>query len=741
MPEFRVKLDVPYLFATEPGYTRAVHCIDFRPEKDSFVNTFRDPVTGLVFLRPKSLEREWHTDLQPLGNFTVGNAAFWKAVKRSVDAADLFTNVLPTGLPETLIELLLDIAIIALNADTLKKDDMKWVLQSLFRLEVDESFALYYYSLTDETTRKNNWFYLQWDDIGLHFSQHGTVQVYRYNRANLNQAPALVESFTIAEPQELLQRPGYFIFIPVPLWGLLIYHSLVPPKMSEVPSDVLAGVKRGHLVVWPSRRDTNGNYRVFEASPLRIGLNPYQRNLLGIQLLRFAPSGSYTDSVFDPGYKPSTAPIDLSPILIPNGRGSVTITARNKDNTADYVAGTDRQGRIRATLTTNDQRYTPFLAGYYFRYAPQFTQRNTNAFEPTTVLRLEYTQDEWGRFEGSLDCEMAGSQMVVAERGDTTFQIERRANSQESWQVVDGGFAKVEEMEFIKAPSSRYRVRWSLHGLFERFKEIHQYLDTAFDGVKVGDAINVVLQAAGFSPIPPNEMPPQAQRVTLPVSEGNWKFAPRAGDSGDEILRSLLMFLKREKEEWRLRYDWQNQKWVLERKPRDTMVWTLSPFSTDAKANESKWYYSELHIQPDSPEANYILLEGNTKPDSSGKRLIASAVNRPSLTDPNSVDYLGRLVSLKVEAPSLTTQEDVNLWLRRVYDAVAHRRVKATIVTPKVQPAIVPLQQVRIWDSSRVVRFTGWVKQISVVWEQDYPQARGERMVLHVDSIWDGELD
>ncbi len=80
---FRLRFDVPHSFCEQPGYSFARHHADFAPGKDSFADTYREPVTDLVMLLPRFLDAPWYQDCVPLEQMRHREGQ-WETVKRPV---------------------------------------------------------------------------------------------------------------------------------------------------------------------------------------------------------------------------------------------------------------------------------------------------------------------------------------------------------------------------------------------------------------------------------------------------------------------------------------------------------------------------------------------------------------------------------------------------------------------------------------------------------------------------------
>lgn len=748
MSEYRLTFDVPYTFATEPGLTRAVHCADFRPEKNSFNDTWQEPATRLVMLKPSFLSRSFKDDFKALSEWSK-QSDFWQEVKRGQDGITMLSSVKPASKGFPLIELLISLAIVTIQKSVELKDDLLWALQSNFNLEVDEGFVIHYYGLTDELLRKNNWFYVQWDDIGVHFSHDGIVRVYQYDRSDLTQPPVQIDEKVIGAPSEFLNHPGYFAFIPIPGFGLVLQHRQAAPQSVLHSVNVLAGTSRGVFIPW-QHHIVDDKWRNFERSPVRIALNPYNQHLLGFQVIRYPASGTYLDAAFDPMYTPSAAPTQVAPILLQTEYQNVTAAARTLDDSGAYAPLTNRQGRIKCTLNSPDNIHTPFLGGYGFRFDPVYNVRNTTPVAPDLVNSLEWTEDEYGRKEGSAEVILDSDEgQAIAESGDSTFLLERSEDGGANWYTVFGGFAKEWDVVLEGEAGIRmfYVARVKLFDIWERFRETHQFLQTAADQVTPGEAINEVLRGNGFTPMA--SLPAETTAFVIPGSpQGeSFRLGAKIGDTGEELIFKYLTFLRKSGEEWRLVYDWESGAWNLEKKPKDDAdLWYLSPLYSDAANQVMR--YRNAKLRPTPPEANIVTVMGITEPNAQGVKIIAPPlVNTDSLSNVNSRDYLGRYVFFPWEVAELGSQEEANKAARRIYDAIAHWRGCMDLDIPEghARAELTPnkacvVYKLSGWQDEATPILTpilsGWVKKVTTIVTQGFPEAQQ----LEVDTVWEGEM-
>ena len=757
MAQWRVSFDVPVPYSTEPGLIRTVHCADFRGEGTDQQNTYHEPTTGLVMLKPGHLNRSFSGDFKGLSNWNY-KASFWQQSNRAIDAngvgAPSLTSVRPAATDPTLIQLLVSTAIIAINASP-STDTLLWGLQSTFTLAADEGFCIHYHGITDELLRFENWFGVQWADVFLHVSQTGIARVYQYPRnsdttINLTATPTLVDCFEFATPGDLVGSQGHIWVQPIPGYGILFSHSRTSQSTNLLSSNTNTSTVRGHLISWPTRSLAAGP-TVCDSSVVSVGVNPHSViGLLGWQSIRFPASGSFVDAILDPGYTPSHLPSLVSTLIVTTigsvaAQTAASATLIKPNSTAAWAVG-DRQGRVSIALTTTNNIRTPFLQGHAVAWPPVFTTRSTTQVFPAAQKSLEFTENEDGRFDGKASVIMeTDAQRKIIERGDTTWLLERSLDHGVTWTTYNGGIASVDSAEaFIDSRGFYYDASLTLHDNNERLRETHVYVQAAFDGVVLQTAFNVVLQGAGFSNLA--SVPSDFVSLTLPPAgyAQGWNFSPRVSDDGEHSVDLFLLIARRQNVEYRLIYDWPTQLWHIDNKPRDTSVagtWTLTAFSDELPAAQTAVYQS-LVIYPSPPEANIVTAAGVTSTSARVAIVVRSApaINTASLTDATSPDYLGRFKSEEYQVDSLYDQTEVNKMARRIYDAVSHRRLKAKLISPSYQSGLIPCTQVNVRAQNaagvRTTLFTAWIKKRTIE-VADFDQ---ELITYDLDTVWESEI-
>ena len=780
---YRLRVDVAHQYAVEQGVVKSRYAQDFRDSKACYANTWREPTTGLVMLNPSFRSRDFGDDFKGLGNWRRDTSVveFWKQIARSADSIAMFTSTRPAGQTTYVHPLSVVAKIAEVNAGTLLYDKLEWALESNFTLNIDEGFAIHYRGLTDELLRKNNWFAVQWDDIYIHLSHRGRVTVLQYaDRGHLDDDPFIVHEFDIGEPGSFIGKSGAFAFIPLPGYGLAMVHTEGGATMSStVANTAFYSVRSSHIIPWQPRY-IGSHYRLFESSPVRIALNPFHANAIGFQNITYPASGTYVEEKFDPGYKPASSVDDVVGLGLEHfgGQfGSVTATLRNADNSGNWTAGTDRQGRISFALTTSDSRYSPIVYGWGAQWLPVYGEPrdpgevmifqdgyDSETGLPRDVLRyLELVRDSEGRFEGVARIHARTPELIQKlERGDATYQVEYNdgdPEEEEDWHVYNGGILKVErplEMEYISAASGFiWHAEVNLHGQEERFDEIVHTVGTAFDNLTVAEAMNLCLTTSGFSAIPEEDLPGPATNRRLPIfTKGtNFRLVPQPGDRLKKIVRDLLLMVRAQWVEVKLEYDWEEAVWTLLQRDRNPSEgWTLTYDETLEDHENKIAIYQSLKLLPRPPECNRLQVLGMSTNDNNDAEIVPSSPirNEASLTDPESVDYAGRIKSAYPVAPGLTNIHELNRMARTIETRAMHRNLEWTVGMPPshFNLALIPdrhitllLPPIRGQEEDGDREFEAWIKKTVLVVDADRHTAvngdAGEALTLYLDETWE----
>jgi hypothetical protein len=745
-------LDVPYRFVVRPAFERAAHCVDMAAE--TVQSLYHDRGAGVLILMPSCLDSRWQQHVVPI-NQIQRQAEDWReayrGLKRDMAGANFLARVLPAGRSYTLIEILLEIALIAVEPNPL----LKWVARTTFNLERDEAWAIHIQCADDEYTRDGDYLYAQWDRYALRLDTRGELVMYRYpNRSDLTIPPREIarwHSGVSAPVRSALTLAA----LPLPPLGVLVLTIVSGGGnlMQASTSSTTRQLVSSKLVPLSDDAENIGTeespiFSLCRAAPLNLAVNVRYNPIVAFERVRYASSGTLMEKPFE--LPPIAAQVpQATPIVAYTHKQSASVSFEYRDGenwTAWNTAQSPTQARGIVQLTTDNALYTPIVVGYFMRCEPLIATRSTTPVEADRVLEVELTTDEYAREEGYAECLLeASATRQIAKRGDTTYRLEYSEDSL-VWHTLSEGFAQVESITAMKRRGVLpYRVRFALRGMWSRFSEIYQLSQTAFDGVKLGDAFNKLLEGCGFERM---SSPPAAlQALRMPAAPAGdtgsgWRYAPRVGQSGEEILRTLLLFATATGSEWRLRWDYSAGAWTLEQKPDGLPAWTLlDAGSVDIALRQYR--YSELEIVPKPPEANIIYVEGATAPSKEGERLVVVLVNEDSLTEPNSLDYLGRYKLLRVQADALSNLEDIQRLADRLYEAAARHALEATLKLPLPQvwnvaflELIRPPRQVQVLAGSSVV-LEGYVKRATLTASSgDTPRTE---LSLHLSTRYAGD--
>jgi hypothetical protein len=752
---YRLTLDVPYRFVVRPAFERAAHCVDLAPE--SLQNLYHDTGAGVLILTPSTLDHRWRENTVPISQINK-QAQFWREVYRSArefseNPARFMASVIRANQDRTLIEWLVLIAIIAIRAQNL----LRWVAETQFSLQRDEGWAVHIQCADDEYTREGDYWYAQWDRYALRMDTAGNLAFFRYpDRNDLQQPPKLVAQWYsgVSSP---VRSAVSVAAIPLPPLGVLVLTvvsggaRLVQASTSSTTRQIVSS----KLVPLPEDAENIGTaespvYSLCRPSPLRLAVNIMYNPIVAMERVRYPDSGTLIEKPFDvPPINPQVP--QAVPIVALTHKQSASVRFE-RESGGSWVAWNSAQSPLQARgivqLTTDNPIYTPVVVGYFMRCAPLIAQRDTTPVLAERVLELELTKDEYAREEGYADCLLeSDATRRIAQRGDTTYRLEYRMRDADLWQTLSEGFATVESITPMRRRPDKfpYRVRFALKGMWSRFGEIFQLATTAFDGVALGDAFNKLLEGCGFERI---SSPPAAlQNLRMPAAPAGdtgsgWRYAPRVGQSGEEILRTLLLFATATGSEWRLRWDYATGEWLLEPKPDGLPAWTLLDAGGVDPALR-QYRYSELEIVPKPPEANIIYVEGATAPSKEGERLVVVLVNEDSLTEPNSLDYLGRYKLLRVQADTLSDLDAVQRLAERLYDAAARHATEAQArlpLPPVYDTALLellsPPRRVQVLEGSSVL-LDGWIKRATLT-ASGGSEPRAE-LLLHISTRYAGD--
>jgi hypothetical protein len=751
MGEWRIRFDTPGPpMSVVPAHVRSKSFSDFAPQSDSFSGTYREPATGLVGLQPSYANIDnYASSVKGLANWRTGG--MWMDVRRANLDFHAWTNILAHGASAEDNRITCTPYLVqSLGIGTW--DELVWLAESKFTIPRNAGFSFVLMTIADELEFGANLCYVMWDRIGVHFANDGIARVYYYE-GSITQVPTLIHSFPFAEANDIVGHIMRVNFIPIPGMGLAIHVLRDKDAQGVKERSVKVNASRAELVPFRSYVLGDG-WTMTNPALLRWAANPFFKWVVAFQSITYPTSGYFADATFDPGLLYAVAPDFAEPIFVPifGSGGSATASVERPDLSGSYTPGTDRQARTKVILSTTNTSDTPWVAGWDVAWPSTVVARTTTPKEPDILKRFEYTKDENNNGEGTADVVfLDDAGRAIAFRGDTTFTLERRNTATSPWVAYDGGYAKDWRPTHVYAGDATHiKATCNLKGIWERFREKHCTQPTLYDGLSVADAINRVLYGAGFSMIADADMPDAAKYTNIPPYGGATRprWAPHERMDAADLARCLLLHLKNETDEYRLWYDWANLKWVLDLRPRAGTLWTLVPrkeLEALAPSNVARWAPQPTFI-PTPPECNLLIVEGASQPDSTGGKFVNYMKNGPSMTDITSVDYLGRDVIAIVQESLIESQDSCDIWLRRIYDACAHRRVTGTLDLRQYH-AVLPMHRANVYDDDGDPLFTQtfYVKKVTHTMERAYGEnytagIQQERTTVEIDDMFDSEL-
>lgn len=636
------------------------------------------------------------------------------------------------------------IAILNLASD-IDGDQLEWSLVSNFNLEQDGGFVIHMNSMTDPMVTNKNWFAIHWDNLQIVCTPEGRMSLYRWADRDLMDDGAhatLVESIHVGRWADMKMQDKWFAFIPIPGLGLIMYHNSNPVKKNVVYSTISKTHVSGHLFRTPSEPDDDAvSVRLTRTSAIAIGLvkSKESNHVVAFNRIKYPTTGKFKEHKITMPYVTSLTPSVTTMEYPMTYAGSTSSVFRNEDDTADWTI-TDKVGRLVVTLNSSLSQYrTPFIHGTDIGWATVSNTRTTTPilmynthtiFDPDGVSpvsskydfirELQWIETDDHRFEGKVEI-VAFSDLLkdLIERGDCTWQLERQDEPSGSWSIHNGGIGSVNEevdIKMIDFPIDRaftfgrggrrrvtYNATIHLNDMFVRFKEVHQTLKTAFDGRTIKQSINIVLHGAGLGSLV--TYPASLDTTILPdtTKSNNWRYATKDGETGDDIINQLLMFNKRQNYQMYLSYNWENDEWhIVEQHrqilppPTDQDFWFVCsqrhirgldlPVGAPAMSYLIEYGKGDIlasfKVYP--PEANMIRPIGLSSNDPENAKRIEGRVlvNYDSINNNTSTDFLGRVKTLIPMIAPTGNVKMVNKFGRRIFEAIAHRRLVMTIDSP-----------------------------------------------------------
>ena len=723
IPQWRITFDVENKMTQRPGFAQSPFGTNItqyiKSNDDEW--TWQEPITGIMMLKPSFLTAQW-TDANHWYDESVltRDEPYWELMWHGVDGDVAFNGkYLASETPTLGTKILPPIsgAVHVPMYNTVSgytNDKIVMGIQTAAGANTyrDEGFVINWKIASREvmTNKYRNCMFVAIEKLGIHIDFTGKCSVYWYDApvSGVYTTATLVDSFDIGTITEMTGKWQTLSILPIPQLGVLITnHTTKSTVQKSFKSAADSKAISGKLVQVPLRTDSGVPY-VVDAGKLELGFNPDFRNLtyhVALHRVRYkttAEGGSgyrFLTQTYDPGYIPATSPAShVATAYQTNAATSSSVSLVDQDvNT--YDVGTDRFFRHKLMLSTSNAVYTPMVYGVYLRWDKLQVLRSTTPVLIDRYSHLEFFDDDLAYGGGRLKAtHTTQGEITIVERGDTTYKIERCDDptaGSPTWVTQQTGWARLSSCDVFldnagaNSFAYRYEADWELTSEIGRFNEVNQYLHTAFDGNTVASAINNVLNAAGYDAIPTIDMPADAINTTVPVPPRgqSWRHGTKTGDRGDKIIRQILMLLRKQFVEYRLRWDAANYKWVLEQKPayNAATIWKFVPNPADHNVASNKICVGEspkvysINVQP--PETNYINGVGTTTAQNDAARVPAAhpLINRASIFDANSTDYLGRIVtSMPIFVPYVNP-DDILKMTRRVYDAAAVRRFQLKV--------------------------------------------------------------
>jgi hypothetical protein len=725
IPQWRITFDVENRMTQRPGFAQSPFGTNITQYVKTALDesTWQEPITGMIMLKPSFLTDEWANANHWYDESVITrDEAYWELMWHgNVESSDPAFNgkFLASETPTLGTKLMPSIASPKhvpqyVTSPSLTNDVIRIGMQTNTGADasVDEGFVINWKIASREvmTNKYRNCLFIAIEKLGIHIDFTGKCSVYWYNDpvSGVYTTATLVDSFDIGSITEMTGKWQTLSIIPVPQMGVLITnHTTKSTVQKSFKSAADSKSISGKLVQVPLRTASGAPY-VVGAGKLEVGFNPDFQNLtyhVAFHRIRYpvtaegATGKRFMTQVYDPGFVPATSPASHTVGAYQTNASTSSSVSLLNQNAGTYTIGTDRFFRHSLALSTTNAIYTPMIYGVYLRWDKLRVTRTTTPVLIDRYNHLEFFDDDLAYGGGRLRAtHTTQAEITIVERGDTTYKIERCDDptaGSPTWVTQQTGWARLSSCDVYldnagtNSFAYRYEADWELTSEIGRFNEVNQYLHTAFDGTNIGSAINNVLNAAGYDAIPTIDLPADAINTTVPVPPRgqSWRHGTKTGDRGDKIIRQLLMLLRKQFVEYRLRWDQVNYKWVLEAKPayNSATIWKFVPNPADHNialnkicVGESPKVYS-LNVSP--PETNYINGVGTTTAQNDAARVPAAnpLINRASIFDANSPDYLGRIItSMPIFVPYIQP-EDILKMSRRVYDAAAQRRFQLKV--------------------------------------------------------------
>jgi hypothetical protein len=723
IPQWRITFDVENRMTQRPGFAQSPFGTNITQYVKTTLdeNTWQEPITGMIMLKPSFLTTDWANSSHWYDESVLTrDEPYWELMWHGSSGDTVFNGkFLASETPTLGVKVMPTISGAVhtpqyVTTASVPSDIIRIGMQTAAgaNTSVDEGFVINWKIASREvmTNKYRNCLFVAIEKLGIHIDFTGKCSVYWYDDPVSGQylTATLVDSFDIGSITEMTGKWQTLSIIPVPQMGVLITnHTTKSTVQKSFKSAADSKSISGKLVQVPLRTASGAPY-VVGAGKLEVGFNPDFLNLtyhVAFHRIRYpvteegGTGNRFMTQVYDPGFIPETAPASHTVGAYQTNAATSSSVSLLNQNAGTYTISTDRFFRHRLLLSTTNAIYTPMIYGIYLRWEKLRVTRATTPVLIDRYSHLEFFDDDLAYGGGRVKAtHVTQNEITIVERGDTTYKIERTDDptaATPTWVTQQTGWARLSSCDVFldnagtNSFAYRYEAEWELTSEIGRFNEVNQYLHTAFDGTNIGSAINNVLNAAGYDAIPTIDLPADAINTIVPVPPRgqSWRHGTKTGDRGDKSIRQLLMLLRKQFVEYRLRWDHINYKWVLEAKPayNAATIWKFVPNPADHNVASNKICVGEspkvytINVSP--PETNYINGVGTTTAQNDAARVPAAnpLINRASIFDANSPDYLGRIItSMPIFVPYIQP-EDILKMSRRVYDAAAQRRFQLKV--------------------------------------------------------------
>lgn len=688
-------IDPPMSFATENGFTKAQNCRAFTPQSSTGVVV--DAATGMLMLTPNyMLPDTLRTQVVQFAQWELVST-HWLPLERGHGVRDSppylrggFATIgmkKPTSLGRPSIALSSVTRAWPIASGT-GIDVSYWVAKSKQVLAEDQGLWVMLEARSDPANLVENYFGVSWDNVLVAVRKDRRVEVYTCERGSL---PGLEQWKLVASgalSTSISPTPEMFslALIPIPGRGLSVTFTGYRHVVGVTKRDT--GRLGSISFVAPLSSISAGDaYRMLLASPVYVRANPFTPVDFAMAFVTYGASGHMIDAAFPLPYPPTVSPSSSAAIgYVPiAGYSSITttVTAMTGDGSTTWSPG-ESQASAKVELLTSDARYTPFVHSYRIDW-PSVTATRAPGMvtvDDESILALEVTDD--------IEAPSAATATVLVPKGsdafakvkrpDFVYTLQNREEGGSTWNDWCHGVGRATTIGHTGSVDGHYyRAELQLDDMHSMLSELHVMTEGGFDGQTVASGINKLLTSAGFAPIDDTDFPLAMRTTTIPAPQGDerWKYAPTLGQSGIDLLDTLLRHVQTANTRYRLRFT--SSGWVAE--PISFEQTPTYVYYRSGEVAGAPWVRS-LDVSPIPPEANVIVVQGASATDEGAARLVSYYVNEASLANPSSVDYLGRQRVMMVVLPEAQTIEQVKYWTRQFEREIAHGIVRLRLVQP-----------------------------------------------------------